>query len=74
MKDGIIRRDSLVRVRRGDEVIHEGQLGSLRREKDEAREVKEGFECGLTVQNWDEFQSGDVIEAYTLEAKRRTLA
>ena len=74
VKDGILRRDASVRVFRGEELIHEGQLSSLRREKDEAKEVKEGFECGLTVKNFDAFEQGDMIEAYVLEAKKRTLS
>jgi translation initiation factor IF-2 len=74
VKDGIIRRDSLVRVKRGDDVVHEGQIGSLRREKNAANEVKEGLECGLTIDGWDAIEIGDVVEAYTQEAKRRTLA
>ncbi len=73
VKDGLMRRDAMVRVRRGDEVVHEGTVSSLRREKDAAREVREGLECGLTVEGWDAFQAGDVIEAYTIEARRRTL-
>jgi translation initiation factor IF-2 len=73
VKDGTIKRDALVRVKRGDQVVHEGSIGSLRREKDAAREVREGLECGLTIEGWDAFQAGDLIEAYTIEARRRTL-
>ncbi len=73
VKDGLLRRDALVRVKRGEEVVHEGTLSSLRREKDAAREVREGLECGLTVEGWDAYQAGDIIEAYTIEARRRTL-
>ncbi len=73
VKDGVIKRDALVRVHRGEELIHEGQLSSLRREKDEAKEVKEGFECGLTIKGWDEFEIGDMVEAYVIKTKRRKL-
>lgn len=74
VKDGIMRRDASVRVFRGEELIHEGKLSSLRREKDEAKEVKEGFECGMTIKGFDEIEPGDTIEAYVLEAKKRTLS
>ena len=73
VKDGIMRRDARVRVFRGEEQVFEGQLSSLRREKDEAKEVKEGFECGMTIKDFDDFQQGDMIEAYVIEAKKRTL-
>ncbi|MDA1194202.1 MAG: translation initiation factor IF-2 [Planctomycetota bacterium] len=72
--DGIIRRDSLVRIRRGEEIVHEGKVGTLRREKDQAQEVRDGLECGITIDGWDAFQEGDIIEAYKIEAKRRTLS
>ncbi len=68
-----MRSDALVRIFRGEEMIHEGKLSSLRREKDQAKEVKEGFECGLTVKNFDAFEQGDMVEAYVMEAKKRTL-
>ena len=74
MRDGIIKRDASVRVFRGEELLHEGQLSTLRREKEDVREVKEGFECGMTVRDFDGFEVGDTIEAYTIEAKKRTLA
>ena len=72
--DGIIRRDSLVRVKRGEEHVYEGKVATLRREKDQAQEVREGLECGITLDGWDAFEEGDIIETYTIEAKRRTLA
>ena len=74
VKSGVIQRDALVRIRRGEEIIHEGQLATLRREKDDAKEVKEGFECGMTVKGFDEFQEGDMIEAYKIETIKRTLS
>ena len=74
VRDGIIKRDASVRVFRGEELLHEGQLSTLRREKEDVREVKEGFECGMTVRDFDGFEVGDTIEAYTIEAKKRTLA
>jgi len=73
VKSGIVRRDSLVRIRRGEELIHEGKIATLRREKDQAQEIREGHECGITIVDWDEFQEGDMIETYAIEAQRRTL-
>jgi len=74
VRDGIVRRDSLVRVKRGTEIVHEGSIGSLRREKDQATEVREGLECGLTIKDWDALEIGDIVETYKIEAKKRTLA
>ncbi len=73
VKDGILKRECKVRVFRGEEQIHEGELATLRREKDEVKEVREGFECGLTVKNWDEFEEADRIEAFEIIAKKRTI-
>jgi translation initiation factor IF-2 len=74
VKDGLIRRDGWVRVKRDGQVLHAGRLASLRREKDEAREVREGFECGLRVEGFDAYKEGDELEAYTVEAVARKLA
>lgn len=70
---GIIRRASKVRLLRDDVVIHEGTLKTLRRFKDEAKEVREGFECGMAFENYDDIREGDVIEAFELEEKARVL-
>ena len=61
--DGVIGRDSLVRVLRGGIVIYEGKMASLKRFKDDVKEVKNGFECGITIQNFNDIKEGDVIEA-----------
>ncbi|KAF0245019.1 MAG: translation initiation factor [Planctomycetota bacterium] len=71
--DGKLERSSLVRVRRGGEVIHDGKLESLKRFKDDVKEVAEGFECGLRVANFDTVQTGDVVEAYKIEEVARKL-
>jgi len=69
--DGIVRRNARVRVIRQDVVIHTGEMDSLRRFKDDAREVREGFECGIGIRNFNEVRVGDVIEAYeTVEVAR----
>ncbi|MDO4670098.1 MAG: translation initiation factor IF-2 [Aerococcus sp.] len=61
---GYIKRDSQIRIYRNDVKIYEGVLGSLRRYKDDVKEVTKGFECGLTVENYNDIKVDDVIEAY----------
>jgi len=65
--DGKLRRDGLVRVTRQGEVVHQGTLTSLRRFKDDAKEVAAGFECGVGVMGFKQFEEGDIIEAYRME-------
>ena len=72
--DGAVQRDNKVRVLRNGKVVHEGQLRGLRRDKDEAREVRAGFDCGVTVQDFDAYELGDVIEGYKIVAVKRKLA
>ncbi|MFT4709954.1 MAG: translation initiation factor IF-2 [Planctomycetota bacterium] len=62
--DGVIGRNSKLRLTRDGSVVFEGVMGSLRREADEAKEVREGFECGLTVKNYDNIEVGDIIETF----------
>jgi translation initiation factor IF-2 len=71
--DGSIRRDSKVRVQRAGEVVFEGSVESLRREKDDAREVREGFECGLVLRDFKDVREGDVVESYKTVAVKRLL-
>ncbi len=73
VRDGLIRRDAQIRVIRGGKVIETLGMASLRREKDEVREVKEGFECGIRLQGWDQYEQGDELESFTMEEVRRTL-
>ncbi|MBF7114552.1 translation initiation factor IF-2 [Pediococcus pentosaceus] len=65
--EGFITRDSGVRLIRDGVVIYEGKLGSLKRFKDDVKEVKRGFELGLTVENYNDIKIGDVIEAYRMK-------
>jgi len=65
--DGVIKRDALVRVLRDGIVIYEGKLASLKRFKDDAKEVRNGFECGLSIENFNDIKVGDVIEASQLK-------
>jgi translation initiation factor IF-2 len=71
--DGLIRRGARVRLLRDDVVIHDGALGSLRRFKEDVREVREGFECGIGIEGWSDLREGDLIEAYEVEQVARTL-
>ncbi len=71
--DGQIHRKVLVRLVRGKDVIFEGKLGSLRRFKDDVREVQEGFECGLSLEGFNGIQEGDILEAYERIEKERKL-
>ncbi|MDI6453401.1 translation initiation factor IF-2 [Peloplasma aerotolerans] len=61
--DGIIKRDALVRVLRDGIVVYEGKLASLKRFKDDAKEVRQGYECGLSIENFNDIKVGDVVEA-----------
>ena len=70
--DGVIRRGCKVRIRRGDEQIYEGNLASLKRFKDDAKEVREGFECGVVFEGFDKMQVDDIVEAYDLVEVPRT--
>ena len=67
VQDGKIVRNCSVRVVRDGIVIHEGSLASLKRFKDDAREVAENYECGLTVEKFNDIKEGDIIEAFTME-------
>jgi translation initiation factor IF-2 len=72
--EGIIDRRARVRVVRDGIQVYEGELGSLKRFKDDAREVREGFECGLNVDGYNDIKVGDHIECYRIEEVARTLA
>jgi len=65
--DGLIKRDSDVRLLRDNVVVFKGKVGSLRRFKDDASEVRNGMECGIGIANYGDIKVGDVIEAYVIE-------
>jgi len=65
--EGSITRTALVRLLRDNRVIYEGKVGSLRRFKDDVSEVKQGFECGIGLDKYQDIKVGDVIEAYLVE-------
>ncbi|MEO5861906.1 MAG: translation initiation factor IF-2 [Burkholderiales bacterium] len=71
--EGLVRRGSQVRLLRESVVIHAGELDSLKRFKDDVREVKAGFECGLSLKGYDDIQVGDQLEAFEMVEVARTL-
>ena len=73
VREGMVRRGANVRLIRDDIVIHEGELSSLRRFKDEVKEVNVGQECGMAFENYSDLKQGDVIECYEVEEIARSL-
>ena len=71
--DGVVKRGAGVRLLRDNVVIHEGKLKTLKRFKDEVREVQHGYECGMAFENYDDIKAGDVIEAFEVEEISREL-
>lgn len=71
--EGMVRRGAKVRLLRDDVVIHDGALKTLRRFKDEVKEVREGYECGMAFENYQDIQIGDQIECYEIEEIARAL-
>ena len=71
--DGVIERNARVRLIRDSVQVYEGVLGSLKRFKDDAREVREGFECGMSIEGYNDIKVDDIIEAYRVEQIERTL-
>ena len=72
VKDGKVERNAGVRVIREDVVIHQGKLASLKRFKDDVKEVAKGFECGLQIENYNDIKEGDIIEVFIMEEIKRT--
>jgi translation initiation factor IF-2 len=71
--DGAIGRNDKLRLVRDGSVVHTGTMGTLRREKDDAKEVREGFECGVVLKDYSDIQEGDVIETFKLVEVKRTI-
>jgi len=71
--EGMVKRGAKVRLLRDNVVIHEGTLKTLRRFKDEVREVQSGYECGMAFENYQDIRPGDVIEAFEIEEVARAL-
>ena len=73
VRNGVVNRQGRVRVVRDGVEVYDGVIGSLRRFKDDVREVREGFECGIGIENFNDVKVGDVLEFYKREAVARTL-
>ena len=73
VRSGVINRQGRARVIRDGVEVYDGEIGSLRRFKDDAKEVREGFECGIGIENFNDIKIGDVIECYRKEQVARTL-
>jgi translation initiation factor IF-2 len=73
VKNGKISRNSKIRLIRDDIEIYEGELSSLKRFKEDTKEVEKGFECGLQIQNYNDIKVGDIIETYIIKETKRTL-
>lgn len=73
VKEGKIRRTSKVRLIRDGIVIYTGELGSLKRFKDDVKEVLTGYECGLNIANYNDVKIGDLVEAYEIVEVKKTL-
>ena len=71
--EGLVKRSNPIRVLRDNVVIYEGELESLRRFKDDVAEVKNGYECGIAVKNYNDVRTGDQIEVYEIVEIQRTL-
>jgi translation initiation factor IF-2 len=71
--EGLVRRNAKIRLLRDNVVIHTGELDSLKRFKDDAREVKSGFECGLSLKNFDDVKTGDQLEVFEVVEVARSL-
>jgi len=71
--DGVIARNNRVRVLREGQVVHTGPIRSIRRFKEDVREVREGFECGIVIDSFPEVEPGDILQAYEIETIAPTL-
>lgn len=73
VREGVVRRGAKVRLLRDNVVVFDGELDSLKRFKDDVREVKAGFECGLSLKNYNDIEEGDTLEVYEVQEVARTL-
>jgi translation initiation factor IF-2 len=71
--DGVIKRSGGARLLRDGAQLWQGKISALKRFKDDAREVKEGFECGISLEGFDGVQVGDIIQAFEIEQVKQTL-
>jgi len=73
VRDGVVQRNAKAELRRKDEVLWSGSIGSLRRFKDEVREVQTGYECGIRLEGWSDVEVGDTVRIIKLEKVAQTL-
>jgi translation initiation factor IF-2 len=73
VQDGTVKRSDRCRILRDGTVVHTGSIGSLRREADDAKEVREGFECGIVLKNYRDIREGDIVETFKTVETKRTL-
>jgi translation initiation factor IF-2 len=73
VKEGIIKRSSKIRILRDNVIIHDGTISSLKRFKDEAKEVKHGYECGIMIEKFSDIKVNDIIETYEIIEQDRKL-
>ena len=71
--EGTIRRNGIARLMRGGELIHEGKIDTLKRFKDDVKEVRAGYECGVNISDYDDYEEGDMIECFEVEEQRPSL-
>ena len=71
VQDGVIKSNAQVRVIRDGVIIYDGKIGSLQREKDSVKEVKAGYECGITIDGYNDIKEGDIFQAYEMVEKKR---
>ena len=74
MTYGKIMRNAKIRILRDSVVIYDGEIASLKRFKDDVKEVATGYECGIGLEKFNDFKEGDVFEAYTFEEVKRELS
>jgi translation initiation factor IF-2 len=73
VKDGVVKRANNIRVIRDGIVVYSGEIGQLKRFKEDVSEVRNGFECGLSIKSFNDLQVGDVVESYEIRETQRTL-
>jgi len=71
--EGAIQRNCIARLMRGGELVHESKIDTLKRFKDDVKEVRAGYECGINVAGWNDYQEGDTIECFAVEEQRPSL-
>ena len=73
MIEGSVNKEAKIKITRNEKIIYDGDILSLKREKDEASEVKSGTECGISIKEFNDFEVGDLIEAFSIEEIAQSL-